>query len=245
MKIRPNYCLPLGTVAGIRVQLHWTLVAAFVGLFVWLLWESQSLLLAGRGLVVILLLFACVILHELGHALTARFFRVNTLDVTLYPVGGMARLERMPRVPRQELLIAAAGPAVNLAIALALLLVVVFSGSSLALTSFLQDPILALVFWMNLGLFVFNLLPAFPMDGGRVLRAALALRTSYRTATRVAVWTGQTLAVVFAALAILSVPGFRGFNPLLLFIAFFVFVAASQEGRNVLRGPIDVEGGAA
>lgn len=244
MKFRPNYSLPLGSFAGIRVQLHWSLLIAFVGLFGWLLWESQSLLLAWRGLVVILILFVCVILHELGHALTAKLFDVNTRDVTLYPVGGIARLERMPRVPRQELYIATAGPAVNLVIAVVLLILLVFSGLSLTLTSFLRDPIFVLLFWMNLGLFAFNLLPAFPMDGGRVLRALLAMRTNYRAATRIAVWVGQTLAIVFAALAIFSVPGFRGFNPVLLFIALFVFMAANQEGRYVLRGPIDVEGDA-
>ena len=222
------------------MQLHWTLLVTFAGLFVWLLWESQSILLAWRGLVVILLLFACVILHELGHALTAKLFGVNTRDVTLYPVGGIARLEHMPRVPRQEFYIAAAGPAVNLAIALVLWIVLITTGTSLALTSYLHDPVMLLLLWMNLGLFAFNLLPAFPMDGGRLLRALLAMRMSYRTATRIAIWTGQTLAVLFAALSVFSVPGFRGFNPILLFIALFVFMAANQEGRYVLQGPIDV-----
>ena len=222
------------------MQLHWTLLVTFAGLFVWLLWESQSIFLAWRGLVVILLLFACVILHELGHALTAKLFGVNTRDVTLYPVGGIARLEHMPRVPRQEFYIAAAGPAVNLAIALVLWIVLITTGTSLALTSYLHDPVMLLLLWMNLGLFAFNLLPAFPMDGGRLLRALLAMRMSYRTATRIAIWTGQTMAVLFAALSVFSVPGFRGFNPILLFIALFVFMAANQEGRYVLQGPIDV-----
>ena len=241
MKFQPNYSIPLGSFTGIRVRLHWTLLATFAALFMWMLGQSENVLLAGRGLFVIFLLFVCVMLHEMGHALAARFFGVRTQDITLYPIGGIARLERMPRVPAQELYIAAAGPAVNLAIALVLLIALISTGTSLGFRSFLRDPVLMVLFWMNLALFAFNLIPAFPMDGGRVLRAGLAMRMSYRAATRAAVWTGQTLAVIFAALAVFSVPGFRGFNPVLLFIALFVFMAANQEGRQVLRGPFEVE----
>ena len=236
-----KYNLSLGSFAGIRVQLHWTLLITFAGLFVWLLWESQSISLAGRGLFVILLLFVCVLLHELGHALTAKVFRVHTQDVTLYPIGGIARLEYMPRVPHQELYIAAAGPAVNLVIALVLYAFLLPSGTSLSPSRFLQAPLIVQLAWMNLALFAFNLLPAFPMDGGRVLRAVLAMRMNYRAATRVAVWTGQTLAVLFAVAAIFSIPGFRGFNPVLLLIAMFVFLAAQQEGRQVLRNQTEVD----
>ena len=221
------------------MQVHWTLFVLLVGLFIWLLIDVGTLLLAARGMILVSLLFGCVILHELGHALAARSLGIRTLDVTLYPIGGIARLEHMPREPKHELFIACAGPAVNLFIALGLLITALFSRTPVHPGLTLDTPMLVSLAWMNLALFGFNLLPAFPMDGGRVLRALLATRLSYKTATRIAVWTGQTLALLFALAAVFSVPGFRGFNPVLLFIAAFVFLAAWQEGHHVLHSTTD------
>ena len=231
--------IKLGSVGNIRVQVHWTLLVLLAGLFVWLLAKGGSVVLAARGLILVALLFGCVVLHELGHGLAARYLGVRTLDVTLYPIGGIARLEHMPRNPKQELMIACAGPVVNLAIALGLLILFLYNSTSVRPGHILDGSLLVSLVWMNLALFAFNLLPAFPMDGGRVLRALLATRLSYDAATRIAVWTGQTLAILFGLAAIFSVPGFRGFNPVLLFIAVFVFLAAQQEGRQVLHPPAD------
>ena len=225
--------LELGTVLGVRVRVHWTLLILLLGLFAWLLWHGQPLGVALRGLWLTVLLFGCVVLHELGHALAAMSFNVRTIDVTLYPVGGIARLEHMPRDPKQELIIAAAGPAVNLAIALVLAGVALFGSAAVLGRPSLSGPLNSTLMWMNLALVVFNLIPAFPMDGGRVFRAVLAMRLAYSTATRIAVWTAQVLALVFALVAVLSVPGSRGFNPVLLLVAAFVFFAAREEMAHV------------
>ena len=170
----------------------------------------RSLLLTG-------LLFLCVLCHEFGHAIAARTFGVRTLDVTLYPVGGIARLERMPAVPRQELIIAAAGPFVNLLLAVGFFLWSLANGYDPGFSVSAQSPIPVSLLWLNLALAGFNLLPVFPMDGGRVLRALLAMRMSYRMATRVTVWAAQVLAIGFAVVAIIPMPLFRNFNPVLLF----------------------------
>src|SRR6267378_4982921 len=168
----------IARVAGIEVFMHATflLLLAWVGVTDYL--PRHSWQAAARGIVFVLILFVIIVLHELGHALTARRFGIRTLDITLLPIGGVARLERMPEKPVQELLVALAGPAVNLVLALVLLLLLAvgrqfgdFEGLSL-----LGGSLLARLLQVNVALAVFNLLPAFPMDGGRVLRALLALR---------------------------------------------------------------------
>jgi Zn-dependent protease/CBS domain-containing protein len=169
----------------------------------------------------ILLLFLCVVLHEFGHALAAKSFGINTPDITLLPIGGVARLERMPEEPKQELIIALAGPAVNVVIALGLLVAIDWRGAadrSVVEASTLPAKLLAI----NVMLVLFNLLPAFPMDGGRVLRALLATRLSYARATQIAASIGQGCAFVFGFIGLL-------WNPFLLFIALFVYIGASQE----------------
>jgi Zn-dependent protease/predicted transcriptional regulator len=214
--------LQLGSALGIPIRLHTT----FLLLLVWFGYHSTR---SGNRLVWSLaylgLVFLCVVLHELGHAAMARRFGVRTREIVLYPVGGIARLEAMP-AGRAELFIALAGPAVNVAVAGVLVLVARISGGSLLwdgrLTS--AGDLLPGLFVLNLILFFFNLLPAFPMDGGRVLRAGLALLTNQERATRIATRVGQGVAVLFAIAAILP-----PLNPLLLLIALFVFVGASQE----------------
>lgn len=216
----------LGQLFGIRVYVH----ATFPLLTGWL---TFTYLLRGQGLsgtlgriALILLLFGCVVLHECGHALMARRFGIGTRDITLLPIGGVARLERMPRDPGQELWVALAGPAVNGALAAGLyLLVRLFEGAAaLANAQLIGSDLLVELTWANLFLAGFNLLPAFPMDGGRVLRALLAQRLEYVRATRMAARIGQMMALGFALLGLLA-------NPLLLFIALFVAMGAEAEAR--------------
>ncbi|NNF57219.1 MAG: site-2 protease family protein, partial [Rhodothermaceae bacterium] len=169
--------LRLGRIAGIDVFLHWTFGLLLVGAFAFFLVNGQGVATAAAALLLILAVFGCVVLHEFGHALTARRYDVPTKDITLYPIGGVARLQRIPEAPTQELLIAIAGPAVNVALALLIGGGLLALGQSITAPTGLGEPLghfWANLFWVNVLLVGFNLLPAFPMDGGRVLRALLA-----------------------------------------------------------------------
>lgn len=218
----------LGTFAGINVFIHATflLIIGWVGFSYW----QQTGTLAGtlEGILFTLLLFGCVVLHEYGHALTARRYGIKTRDITLYPIGGVARLERMPDKPIQELWVALAGPAVNVVIAALLFGWLVFSNTlqPLANLSVTGGPLIERLMLVNISLVVFNLIPAFPMDGGRVLRALLALRLEYTRATQIAATVGQGLALLLGFIGLFS-------NPFLLFIAFFVWIGAGQEASMV------------
>jgi Zn-dependent protease len=217
----------LGTVAGIGLYVHATflLLVAWVGLADWLQGGATSAL---AGVVFILTLFACVVLHELGHALTAQRYGIRTRDITLLPIGGVSRLERIPDNPRQEVWVALAGPAVNVVIAAVLYLWLHLFATPRPLTAMSLNggPFLERLMVVNVSLAVFNLLPAFPMDGGRVLRALLALRMDYTRATQVAAHVGQALAFAFGLVGLFT-------NPFLLFIAFFVWIGAAQEASMV------------
>ncbi|HLH06539.1 MAG TPA: site-2 protease family protein [Terriglobales bacterium] len=214
----------IGKLAGIDVRVHITLflLLGWAGVSHWT--RSNSASGALNGVAFILALFACVVLHELGHALAARRFGIRTRDITLLPIGGVARLERMPDRPVQELVVAVAGPAVNVAIgaALALWLAVTGELQHLRQLDFIAGPFLQRLLIANVWLALFNMLPAFPMDGGRVLRALLASRVERLRATRVAAGVGQALALGFGFLGIFG-------NPMLLIIALFVWLGASQE----------------
>lgn len=219
-----KWSIPLGRWFGIPVYLHLTfvLVLGFLALASWL--ASQSVLSALAGAGFFAAIFFCVLLHEFGHALMARRYGVGTRDITLLPIGGVARLERMPEKPGQEFWIALAGPAVNVVLAVLLLVWLVLTRSlepvaGLSATSGgMAERLLA----VNVLLVLFNLLPAFPMDGGRVLRSLLAMRLEYARATRIAGRMGQGMAFLFAFAGLFI-------NPMLLLIALFVWIGASQE----------------
>jgi Zn-dependent protease/predicted transcriptional regulator len=214
----------LGRFAGIDVFVHATflLLIGWVGFSHWT--EHQSWAKVAEGILFILALFACVVLHEYGHALTARKYGIKTRDITLYPIGGVARLERMPEKPIEELWVALMGPAVNVVIAAGLFAYLFFSRSLVPLNelTIASGSFIERLMTVNISLVLFNLIPAFPMDGGRVLRAILAMRMEYVRATQVAASIGQGLALLFGFLGLFG-------NPSLLFIAFFVWIGASQE----------------
>jgi Zn-dependent protease/predicted transcriptional regulator len=218
----------LGEVAGIGVYMHATflLLIGWVALSHWL--QEGTLAATLAGVAFILALFACVVLHEFGHALTARRYGIKTRDITLLPIGGVARLERMPDEPRQELWVALAGPAVNVVIAAVLFVWLQITGSlePLSHLTMTSGPFVERMMMVNLSLVAFNLLPAFPMDGGRVVRALLAMRMEYTRATQVAASLGQGMAFLLGFIGLFT-------NPFLLFIAFFVWIGAAQEASMV------------
>lgn len=223
-----SWSVVLGRIAGTEVRVHLT----FFLLIAWFAISAgarggQSAAL--EAVVFILAVFACVLAHEFGHVLVARRFGIGTRDITLLPIGGVASIERMPDKPGQELLIALAGPAVNVVIAL--LLFTVFGAQldtermAAAIEEQRSDLVTRLAL-VNVMLVVFNLIPAFPMDGGRVLRALLSYRLDRARATRIAASIGQAAAFGLGFLGLFG-------NPLLLFIALFVFIAAAQENYAV------------
>jgi Zn-dependent protease/CBS domain-containing protein len=214
----------IGTLAGIELRIHVTflLLLGWVGAAHWM--SGKTLDAALNGLAFILALFGCVLLHELGHSLAARRYGIPTRDITLLPIGGVARLERMPEKPAQEFWVALAGPAVNVVIAALLFawLNITNGWAPLSRLNVASGPFLERLLIANVWLVLFNLIPAFPMDGGRVLRAVLASRMEYVRATQIAAGIGQGLALVFGLIGLFG-------NPMLLFIALFVWIGASQE----------------
>ena len=220
------WSLRIATIAGTEVRVHITFSLLLI--YIWVMhYMIGGATAAWWGIVFILTVFACVLLHEFGHVLAARYFGIRTPDITLLPIGGLARLERMPEQPGQELVIAMAGPLVNVVIAF--LLIAFMAGDvDMAHLEQVEDPregLLARLAAVNIFLVVFNLIPAFPMDGGRMLRALLAFRLPWARATQIAAIIGQGLAFVL---------GFIGlfYNPILIFIAIFVYLAAAAEAQN-------------
>ena len=231
--------LRLGKIAGIQLEVHWT----FALLLIWAgfveFQNSGNFTSVAVNQGFILVLMACVVLHELGHALMAGKFNIKTRSIILLPIGGVATLDKMPEKPGQELLVALAGPAVNVVIALLLSLVIplkrYFNFDDVVVGEMLYAPnlqnFLFYLFIANVMLVFFNLIPAFPMDGGRVLRALLGFRLSRVEATNIAANIGQALAVVFFILGFFI-------NPFLILIAFFIFFGAYGENQMVRQNSI-------
>jgi Zn-dependent protease len=217
----------IGKLFGIGVYVHWTFL--LLPVLVFAMAPPESLLHAFLHMGLILALFTCVVLHEFGHVLAARAFRIGTRDVTLYPIGGVARLERMTKKPVEEILIALAGPAVN--VALAILMGIFLCFGLIFDQQLLHEPSLAVqvLLWlmgMNIIMVLFNMIPAFPMDGGRVFRALLAIPLGRLQATRIAAWVTTMIALV---------GGFFGsyLSPTLPIVAVFIFFMAQLELRAV------------
>lgn len=226
--------LSLGSYFGIKIKVHWT----FLFLILWIVFDelkrggsTESILF---NIVFVIVVFICVIFHEMGHALTAKRFGIQTKKITLLPIGGMASMERLPESPKQELLVVLAGPMVNIIIALLLFFIVPIqelinlnftetfeSNMSLTLQNFLFY-----LFMVNVGLVIFNFIPAFPMDGGRILRAVLSIKIDRVKATKIATAIGQFVAVLFLFIGLL-------YNPFLIFIALFIFLGAFAENQMV------------
>ncbi|MCY7327203.1 MAG: site-2 protease family protein [Saprospiraceae bacterium] len=233
---------------GIPVYVHWS----FGLIFLYILWKAnqqsfstnETLWMTGLYMA----LFGCVLLHEYGHALTARRYGIRTQDIVLLPIGGMARLERMPEKPIQELVVAIAGPMVNLVIAILLALCIGFLAqpdqlealrlsiqaeaageiaeeTGIEITKLLQYGIMLVL--GNLVLVIFNMIPAFPMDGGRVFRALLSMRIGRPRATKIAAWVGQGIA------GLLAIWGIMEENYSLALLGLFVIYAARNENIQV------------
>lgn len=216
----------LGHLLGSELRVH----ATFFLLLAWVAaaaWAENGPAAALENTLFVVILFGCVVAHEYGHALMARRYGIRTPDITLLPIGGMARLERMPEKPGQEIAVALAGPAVNVVIwAVLISLGATTEMGALAEPSNPQE-FLGRLAAVNLFLALFNLIPAFPMDGGRVLRALLSMNTNRVRATRIAASAGQIVAFLFGFL------GLTSGNLILLLIALFVFMAAQAEARDV------------
>ena len=219
--------LKLGKVAGIGLFIHWT----FSILLLFIIYINYK---SGHdakqiiwSVLFILSIFITVILHELGHALAAKKYDINTKDITLLPIGGLARLEKIPEKPSEELVVAFAGPLVNIAIAGVIGLFITIPNDPEILLAQLSGGINATnfllnFFLVNFWLALFNLIPAFPMDGGRVLRAILAFKLERNVATKIAARIGQFIAIGFIILGVFI-------NPFLILIGIFVIIAAQIE----------------
>ncbi len=221
----------IARLAGIDVKVHWTFLILLGWIFFSYYRETNQIETGLYGIGFVLAVFACVLAHEYGHALTARRYKVRTRDITLLPIGGLASLERLPEKPSEELVVAIAGPLVNVAIAIVLAIYLAATSQMGNFTSdfntidprFFAENLLL----VNVVLVLFNLIPAFPMDGGRVLRALLAMRWTRAKATRFAAGIGRTLAVGFV------IVGFIWGNYWLVFIGLFVYLGAGAESRQV------------
>ncbi len=221
----------IGRVAGIDIQVH----ATFLLLLLWVAFAEYQRAGTGaaaiQGVVFMLAVFGSVVLHEYGHALTAAHFGVRTRAILLLPIGGVSQLEQIPRNPRQELAIAIAGPLVTIGLVIVLYLVLLVTGTPAQPEQALSGTggsFVARLMWINVVLAVFNLFPAFPLDGGRVLRALIAMRTDYVRATEIAARVGQAFALLFGLYGL-----FVSSNVLLVLVAFFIWVGAAGEAAAV------------
>ena len=226
-----RFSLPLGRIAGIDIRLHLTFFLLFLWVASVVLGQGGSAATVIAESAFVVLVFGCVLLHELGHALAARVYGIKTRDIVLLPIGGVARLEDIPEKPSQELVVVAAGPAVNAVLAVGALALLPFFGGSLSVSLF-EGALLPRLALVNVAMVVFNLIPAFPMDGGRILRALLAFRLERTQATRIAGRVGRGFALLFALFGLFA-------NPILVLIALFHLVR--RRAGDAIR---PTEGGA-
>jgi len=220
-----KFSLFIGRYSGIKVFIHWTFSLILIWIFFTSMRSGLSIIDTLWSLSFVLAIFFCVILHEFGHALTAKKYGIKTKDIILLPIGGLARLEKLPEDPKQELWVALAGPLVNVVIFLILSIVISLSGIGLADMEAIPlrgNTFLLFLASANLILAIFNMIPAFPMDGGRVLRALLSLRMSRVKATAIAGGIGQVLAITFVFIGLF-------YNPILILIGIFIFLGAQAE----------------
>jgi Zn-dependent protease len=224
-----RWSIRIARIAGIDVKIHLTFLLLLAWIW-YMYYRIGGTVAAWQGILFILLLFGCVLLHEFGHAFAARFYGIKTPDITLLPIGGVARLERMPENPKHELVVALAGPAVNVALAMILFFAHVLVNGGYAVRWEWSALLLNLAV-VNVTLAVFNMLPAFPMDGGRVLRAAMALRLDRARATEIAARVGKGMAVIFVVVGMFV-------NPMLAVIGVFVWVGAGAEAAQTERAMI-------
>lgn len=233
-----NKTISLGSLYNIPFKIHWTIIPFFIFIPFLGYYNKMPLVEALLLLVLVIIILLSVLLHELGHAAAARIEGIKTHDILISLIGGAARLEQMPEEPRKEIKIAFAGPLVNLIlftiIAIPLLILMAFGEFRLDLSYFdLTKPAVffSLIAVSNLLLFLFNLVPAFPMDGGRILRAILATQMSREKATKVASFVGKVLAVL------MIVYGAIMFSPIYILIGIFIFLLAeiehNQERNNI------------
>lgn len=226
--------LGLGSYAGIPVKLHWS----FILLMLFVVYLGKSTHASWSEILIlelfVIILFFCVILHEFGHALMAKHYGIKTRDIILSPIGGIARLEKMPKQPQKEIWIAFSGPAVNILIAAISLIILLFMGADLQWSMRMDltemdrpDTFIKNILLINILLFFFNLIPAFPMDGGRILRAGIALKVNRVKATQIATSIGLFLSIIFI------VYGFYVHHYLLVVIGAFVSLLGGSENRSV------------
>lgn len=227
---------------GIDVRMHITFPALLVALAWGAYARTGRAQAAVEELIFVVIVFVCVVMHEYGHALTARRFGCETEDITISPIGGIARMKSLPTRPREEMLVAFAGPAVNFVIAGLLMLVLPSTAASLSETMELwqagngavdeylvrpfRDELLVRLLLVNLLLAIFNLTPAFPMDGGRILRAALATKLDYVRATSIAAGIGKAFALILGLIGLQS-------SLILVLVAVFIWFGASAEAGSV------------
>ena len=245
-----NNAIKLFRIRGIEIKMHFTfpLILIWAGLSFGL-FRSGGTEGAIYGVLVTSLVFLIVLLHELGHSIAAQYYNVPVKQIILLPIGGVAQLEEIPEDPQKELVIATAGPLVNFLLAIILTLIAPFLGQSVSARSLLSlttvvgeltfSSIFTYVFITNLFIGAFNLIPAYPMDGGRILRSLMATRLSYTRATSIAVMIGQILSWGF------GLWGFLTGNFFLIILAFFIYTGAAQEGKMVqtkhILGDLQVE----
>lgn len=221
----------LGTIAGINIFLHWSFALLIVFIVFINYRNGQNSIEIAWAVLFILCVFFVVLLHELGHALAAKRYNIKTKDITLLPIGGIARLEQFPENPSEELIVAIAGPVVNFVLAFITQFFITIPQNTEELMVQLSSGINAGNFFLNfyivnITLGVFNLIPAFPMDGGRVLRALLAFKLDRNTATKIAARIGQFIALCFIFIGVIS-------NPILILIGLFVIISAQMETESI------------